>query len=222
MAQSIEGQPITSVLEPNGKLTLTEWCAKLSSLSWLKKQPPEAQVKILQALLTQLDQTEVLALQNFDEAWPESYQRLQPLYKSKQLVAFVIKISAGTEIMPHNHPKMVGVIRVLEGEVKVTTFKTPKHSNVAFLERDLEVDLQAGDTASLTPTRGNFHRILAVQNSYLLDILTPQYSLLRLPTFYRVTMQGDGAFVGVLKVDDRTKMVKAILKYALGKLLHKE
>ena len=218
MAQSIEIEPATSILAADFKLTLLAWCAKLESSAKIKKQPPEAQVETLQALLTKLDQTEVLALQNSDEAWPQSYRKLQPLYKSKQLVAFIIKIKAGAEIMPHNHPKMVGVIQILEGEVKITTYKTPARSNVAFLELDQEQNLQTGDTASLTPTRGNFHRVVAVQNSYLLDILTPQYSLLRLPTFYRVTLQTNGVFIGVLRVGSPTKVV---LKYVLSKLLRK-
>lgn len=105
------------------------------------------------------------------------------MIKSKNINGGVLDIYNSQMVQLHDHPGATGMLRILSGETEVWQFDplmTGKESNgkhdVTELVRVSHRILKAGDTAILTPDRGNIHALRAVSKKCsMLDFFAPPY-----------------------------------------------
>ncbi|KAF5276274.1 hypothetical protein FQA39_LY06623 [Lamprigera yunnana] len=114
------------------------------------------------------------------------------IYEDRNLSMGIFILKPGMRLPLHNHPQMYGLLKVLAGTVKITSFslsrdvpeEKPMQSNninqplsSIIVERnsDLIVD-SASEPILLDPFKGNLHEIESVGGSAaFLDILSPPY-----------------------------------------------
>jgi len=168
------------------KWSFDQFCSKVEEAVYQYGGQSEQMAISLKRLLIELDFSDAVLKAYQETAWPIASYKVSSLYRSKTVAIVAIKIAAEAEIMPHNHPAMVGAITVVSGCVDITSFAAPSKGKVQFLERSAQTRLKPGDTASLTPEQDNYHYVRAIENSLLVDIFSPPYSLRRPPTNYQL------------------------------------
>jgi len=135
-------------------------------------------VKILQML-------DVNAI-DFKQALAESYATgnrywlWQRMIKQKNINGGVLTIDNKQMVQLHDHPGATGVVRILSGEAEAWLFDEVKgnksESGVAELSRVSRRVLRAGDSAVLTPDKGNIHALKALSKECsMLDFFIPPY-----------------------------------------------
>ena len=135
-------------------------------------------------LLQQLDTTEQ-AFQTAVQAAYESGNRYwlwQRLTRASDINGGILTIEQGEDVPLHDHPGATGMVRVLTGEVEVWQFDRSVTSAAietdaqAVLERVTHRILRPGDTALLSPERGNIHALRARSKTCsMLDYFIPPY-----------------------------------------------
>lgn len=125
----------------------------------------------------------------------------------------IFLLRSGARIPLHDHPGMHGVLKVIQGTVKITSFsalppsdtKLPQDINnrVKGVHRDLLVPVEKHPPANLTdkddpcvlrPKEGNFHEIVAVGGTAaFLDILAPPYDMKERDCHYYVPLETNKA-----------------------------
>ena len=110
------------------------------------------------------------------------YWLWQRMIKEKNINGGILNIDSEQLVQLHDHPGATGLLRVLRGEVEVWQFdkieekQIPKGDNIAKLARVSHKVLRAGDTAVLTPTKGNIHALRAISKQCsMLDFFIPPY-----------------------------------------------
>lgn len=114
------------------------------------------------------------------------------VYEDENLVIGVFIIKNGAEIPLHDHPGMHGLLKVLHGDLQVTSYnwlasqsdpETSQPSRELFYTSPVEVTknetvrVTAQDQCSvLTPTTNNIHEVKCISGpAVFLDILAPPY-----------------------------------------------
>lgn len=135
-------------------------------------------------LLRQLETTGPAWQAAIEAAW-ESGNRFwlwQRLTRKDDINGGVLTIEQGQDVPLHDHPGATGMVRVLAGELEVWQFdrtkttKTVEADSPAVLERVMHRVLRSGDTAVLSPQRGNIHALRARSKTCsMLDYFIPPY-----------------------------------------------
>lgn len=137
----------------------------------------EDYVRAVSELMLRVDpQTRALAdaLSDYRDRFP-GFPEITTLHEEIDFEVSVLQFEAGERIDLHNHPDMTGVIRCLSGDVSIESYDLV--AGPVLLARLREtVRLTEGDTATLTPTRGNIHALEAHAFTELLDVFTPPYA----------------------------------------------
>lgn len=105
-------------------------------------------------------------------------------------------VRKGMKLPLHDHPGMTGVIKVLYGTLKITSYKATngclsldEHSSLNIIPVTKLPDViltSSSDCQLLTPHIGNFHTIQSVgADAAMFDILSPPYDENRECNFYR-------------------------------------
>lgn len=111
-------------------------------------------------------------------------------------------IRKGMKLPLHDHPGMTGIIKVVYGTIKITSYKArdrvltlEEHSNLNAIPvtrlPDVVVD-SSSDCQVLNPYDGNFHMLQSVgDDAAMFDILAPPYDENRECNFYREVVYSD-------------------------------
>lgn len=125
----------------------------------------------------------------FSDALETSYETgnrywlWQRMVKEQNINGGVLTIDNDQLVPLHDHPGATGMLRILSGETEIWQFDPAmtgkEHSSGQDITRLVRVShriLKAGDTAILTPERGNIHALRAVSKKCsMLDFFIPPY-----------------------------------------------
>ena len=134
--------------------------------------------------LTQLD----ISSDEFKSAVNKSYESgnhywlWQRMIKLRNVNGGILNIGNDQLVQLHDHPGVIGLLRIISGETEVWQFdqvkekNTSSGKNIVHLVRKSYGVLRAGDTAVLTPSQGNIHALKAVSKECrMLDFFIPPY-----------------------------------------------
>lgn len=152
-----------------------------------------AHVREVEAWLRRLPLREVAALPErrlYGRArgpWP-SYEHLR---KEQDFEVDLVSFVGAGEIPHHDHPRMTGVSACVTGNVEVQRYDLvyPAASGQPAMLRDLgRRTLRPGETAGLTATAGNVHRVWTDGPAQIVDVFAPPYGspLTGKTTWYRL------------------------------------
>jgi len=112
--------------------------------------------------------------QNLNQDFPE----IRRMYYERQFQVSLLDFEPGEEIPLHDHPDMTGVVYCTTGRIVVDHYdklqETAENGN-PLLRFERHLEMAAGDTATLTATRGNIHMLSALQFTRMIDVFTPPY-----------------------------------------------
>lgn len=123
------------------------------------------------------------------------------LYEDDRCEVALFAVSAGDAIPLHDHPGMTVHQRVLRGAVAVESWDLlPEDGGEGWPARRLPaVVCDAGSgVVTLSPTRGNLHRVRAREDAVFVDVLAPPYGEGRRCSEWRVAEEPGGDGVGRL------------------------
>lgn len=110
------------------------------------------------------------------------YWLWQRLIKGQNLNGGILNIDSDQLVQLHDHPGATGMIRIISGEVEAWQFdetrqsRTDEARDVVELKRFSRHILKVGDTAVLTPDRGNVHALRSItKKCRMLDFFIPPY-----------------------------------------------
>lgn len=115
------------------------------------------------------------------------YWLWQRMIKQQNINGGILNISSGQLVQLHDHPGATGLLRIIEGEAEVWQFdatsqsgagetKTADNQPIEQLIRVSHAILTPGDTAVLTPEKGNIHALRSVSRECrMLDFFIPPY-----------------------------------------------
>ena len=124
----------------------------------------------------------------FRAAVDESYETgnrywlWQRMIKQQNINGGILNIDSNQTVQLHDHPGATGMVRIISGETEVWLFdevkqgETNSQQDIAQLVRVSRRVLRAGDTAVLTPNKGNIHALRAISKECrMLDFFIPPY-----------------------------------------------
>ncbi|HHJ34510.1 MAG TPA: hypothetical protein ENJ87_01980 [Gammaproteobacteria bacterium] len=134
-------------------------------------------------LLRQLD----IYSSSFKKAVEASYESgnrfwlWQRLLKGRNINGGILNIDDQQIVQLHDHPGATGMVRIISGEVEAWQFDEAGKSadigqGMVELSRVSRHILRAGDTALLTPDKGNIHALRSISRECrMLDFFIPPY-----------------------------------------------
>jgi quercetin dioxygenase-like cupin family protein len=185
--------------------------AELDKAAEMYSNQPEKLIETFQTLLFQANIPALRAHARKGKT-PQNY-RVSHLYCSKNVSVVAVKMATNGEIIPHNHPGMVGLMYLMQGKVQVRIYRPPTEEPTRYLEVEKEVTLKEGSIGSLAPQRGNYHSLKAQNEVIFLDIFSPNYNLKQLPSYYRVLEDLGNGIIAVEPAKTKAKMVRRILRH---------
>jgi hypothetical protein len=107
------------------------------------------------------------------------YWMWQRMLKKKNVLGGVLNIDSSRLVQLHDHPGSTGMLRILSGEAEVWQYDRVNSSNdgtTADLKLTARRILNPGDTAYLTPEKGNVHALKSITaECRMLDFFIPPY-----------------------------------------------
>ena len=134
--------------------------------------------------LQQLDMSSAEFKTAVNEAYETGnrYWLWQRMIKEHNINGGILNIGSEQPVMLHDHPGATGVLRIISGETEVWQFDKiasgigHQGTTTAELKRVFHRVLKPGDTAVLTPYKGNIHALRAISKQcIMLDFFIPPY-----------------------------------------------
>jgi quercetin dioxygenase-like cupin family protein len=134
------------------------------------------------ALLANLDTQCPLFLKAVENSFESGnlFWMWQRLVKERDLNGGILNIEKKQIVKLHDHPGATGMVRVISGETEAWLFDRSQADNQGAGETELKLlyhgILRPGDTAKVTPGKGNIHALRAVSDECaMLDFFIPPY-----------------------------------------------
>jgi len=110
------------------------------------------------------------------------YWLWQRMIKEQNINGGILNIDSEQLVLLHDHPGATGMLRIISGETEVWQYDKiasgigQEGTTTAELKRVLHGVLKPGDTAVLTPDKGNIHALRAISTQCtMLDFFIPPY-----------------------------------------------
>ena len=126
----------------------------------------------------------------FKRAVAESYESgnqywlWQRLMKQHNINGGILNIDSEKMVQLHDHPGATGMVRIISGEAEVWQFDEIHHHGAGKNQDEVELVrtarkvLRPGDTANLTPGKGNIHALKSItEECRMLDFFIPPYEI---------------------------------------------
>ena len=140
-------------------------------------------------MLQQLDVSSIEFRQAVDDSYETGnrYWLWQRLIKQRNLNGGILTIDDNQLVPLHNHPGATGMVRIISGEAEIWLFDEARENKaeqnkleqgiVELVQVSRRV-LRSGDTAVLTPHRGNIHALKSLSKKCnMLDFFIPPYEI---------------------------------------------
>ena len=103
----------------------------------------------------------------------------QRMVKDINLNGGILNIDRSRTVQLHDHPGATGILRIISGEVEIWQYDRVSDSadrSTAVLQRTERRILKPGDTAVLSPDKGNIHALKSISaECRMLDFFIPPY-----------------------------------------------
>lgn len=112
---------------------------------------------------------------NYNAHFPE----IRTIHQKTEFQVSLLEFEENEKIPLHDHPDMTGVIICTHGEIAVNHYdKLPDTSdqNLPLLQKERQLTMTPGTTATLTVSRGNIHELHAKEFTRMIDVFTPPYN----------------------------------------------
>lgn len=157
-----------------------ELCHELSKSQFVPSWNQDTYTREVEGLVRRLklDDSKIVEYidryQNMNLHFPE----IRRMYYERQFQVSLLDFELGEKIPLHDHPDMTGVVYCTTGRIGVDHYdkltETAENGN-PLLRLERRLDMTAGDTATLTATRGNIHALNALRFTRMIDVFTPPY-----------------------------------------------
>jgi hypothetical protein len=109
----------------------------------------------------------------------------------------VFFVSKGYELPLHDHRGMLVFSKTLYGNVMIEAFGTNDADSKGLMEvnRVQHIELKQGETAVLTPSHNNLHKVTGIQNSAFFDVLIPHYTPENECCYYNIIERGSKKYI---------------------------
>ncbi|MFK5913130.1 MAG: hypothetical protein QM484_02050 [Woeseiaceae bacterium] len=173
--------------EIQGRINWPEFQAEMTKLANTAAKGQISNAEVVKRGMEYLRQLDI-NLPAFKQAVDASYESgnqywlWQRLIKLQNINGGILNIANDQLVQLHDHPGAVGLVRIISGETEVWQFdeveekKEIDGQNIVRLVRTSHTILRAGDTAVLTPTKGNIHALKSISKECrMLDFFIPPY-----------------------------------------------
>lgn len=146
--------------------------------------------ELLDTLRMYLDGVDLCDVGVTETTWPSYFPANTvthvPIYESEEMSICLFALSTGAVLPLHDHPEMAAITRVMHGYLrfKLADMVSQDAPNLFTYRYRRTGELRAPGLLSLTPKLCNLHQFLAMENTLLLDIFIPNYSLVRDVTYF--------------------------------------
>ena len=172
------------------KLSWSEFQAKMTELANADALGAVDKKRLAENGLKTLQQLDVSSTE-FKHAVEESYETgnrywlWQRMIKQRNLNGGILTINDEQMVQLHDHPGATGMVRIISGEAEVWLFDEVRENKTGQKKSDQGIAeltqvsrriLRSGDTAVLTPHKGNIHALRSVSKEcHMLDFFIPPY-----------------------------------------------
>lgn len=108
------------------------------------------------------------------------------IYEVHELCVCFFSLAAGTKMPLHDHPEMAVLTRVVMGRLRLrlADMRGDDGQGCYKFQEVRAGEVAAPHTITLTPSSGNLHEFEALEDTVMLDVIMPNYSVLRDVTYY--------------------------------------
>ena len=145
------------------------------------QQSQDTYTKKMAKLLNRLNinDTKIVAfIENYNN-YNTNFPEIRTIHRKSEFQVSLIEFEADEVIPLHDHPDMTGVIICTHGEIEVTHYdklNERSEQDLPLLQKERQLTMTLGDTASLTVNRGNIHELHAKEFTRMIDVFTPPYN----------------------------------------------
>jgi PCO_ADO len=114
----------------------------------------------------------------------------------------LLRLPKGHELPTHNHPRMAGALVCARGRMSLEKYQVlsaEAHAGHWNLRQTYNDAVVAGSVSSLTSERENVHRIIALEDTLMLDVFLPGYDTDRIEQTHYFKLRpnsGTAEFIG--------------------------
>ena len=112
---------------------------------------------------------------NYNSHFPE----IRTIHRKTEFQVSLLEFEADEKIPLHDHPDMTGVVICTHGKIDVTHYDKlteTSEQDLPLLQKERNLTMTPGATATLTSKRGNIHELHAREFTRMIDVFTPPYN----------------------------------------------
>lgn len=179
--------PYASILAAeNEKLGWVEFlniCDELAAAQFDEKWPQSQDVytKKIEKLLNRLkldDEKIVEFIESYNN-YNANFPEIRTIHRKTEFQVSLLEFEANEKIPLHDHPDMTGVVICTHGEIEVSHYDKLTETSgqdLPLLQKERNLTMTPGVTATLTVNRGNIHELQARKFTRMIDVFTPPYN----------------------------------------------
>ena len=173
--------------------------------NWQQNQ--DSYTKKIEKLLSRLsieDEKIVAFIESYNN-YNANFPEIRSIHRKTEFQVSLLEFEADEVIPLHNHPDMTGVIICTHGEIEVNHYDKlteTSEQDLPLLQKERQLTMTPGVTATLTVDRGNIHELEAKEFTRMIDVFTPPYNLDR-------SVRSRYYWIGEDTYDDRTDIFEA-------------
>ena len=150
--------------------------------------------------------------------------QLLEIFNNKKVTVQLIFLPPKYTFQIHDHPEMLLISKLLQGEVEVTKFDLVNRKNIyqqirnsdfskAVVQKKEVVYLKENQTDFVYPDSCNLHSIFSLKRAVILDIMVNSYDFTKRDcTFFRLGEQIEGDYFEVFHFNEWDLIIKTYLK----------
>ena len=145
------------------------------------QQGQDTYTKKIAKLLNRLDidDKKIVSFIDSYNNYSTNFPEIRTIHRKAEFQVSLIEFEADEVIPLHDHPDMTGVIICTHGEIEVTHYDKlieRSEQDLPLLQKERQLTMTPGDTATLTVNRGNIHELHAKEFTRMIDVFTPPYN----------------------------------------------
>lgn len=145
------------------------------------QQNQDVYTKKVEKLLLRLnlDDDNVVKFINSYNNYHQHFPEIRTIHRKTEFQVSLLEFEADEKIPLHDHPDMTGVVICTHGKIEVTHYDKlaeTSEQDLPLLQKERNLTMKPGTTATLTANRGNIHELHAKEFTRMIDVFTPPYN----------------------------------------------
>lgn len=146
---------------------------------WQQRQ--DVYTKKVEKLLLRLnlDDDNIVKFINSYNNYSQHFPEIRTIHRKTEFQVSLLEFEADEKIPLHDHPDMTGVLICTHGEIAVNHYDKlaeTSEQDLPLLQKERNLTMMPGTTATLTANRGNIHELYAKEFTRMIDVFTPPYN----------------------------------------------